>query len=125
MANFPRKPTKRHEQQKEEIKKIKHRQAPGKTIESRENQIIRLAYDLAEERIRRKTATSQEVTHFLKAGSILTQLEKAKLDKENQLLEAKTQALQSQKKVEELYDKAIKAFRVYNGQEEKTEDEDD
>lgn len=108
MANTTRKP-KRH-------------QPSGKSIETRENQIIRLAYDLAEERIRKKTATSQEVSHFLKMGSVLGQLEKAKLEKENELLIAKTESLQSQKRVEELYANAMAAFRTYSGQEEIDED---
>jgi len=109
----------------EETTKVKRRhQAPGRTIESRENQIIRLAYDLAEARIRKGTATSQEVTHFLKTGSVIAQLEKAKLEKENELLKAKTESLQSQKRVEELYANAMKAFKTYSGQEE-NDDEDD
>jgi len=116
-------PIKRPTDTFEEPTKPKRRQAPGKTIESRENQIIRLAYDLAEERIRRKTATSQEVTHFLKAGSIIAQLEKAKLDKENQLLQAKTEALKSQKRVEELYANALSAMRSYQGQEDNSDED--
>jgi len=106
----------------EEEEPRKRGQAPGRTIESRENQIISLAYDLVEERIKKKTATSQEVTHFLKTGSAIAQLEKAKLDKENELLEAKTEALKSQKRVEELYANAMKAFRSYSGQEEELDD---
>jgi hypothetical protein len=106
-------------------KKVRRRQAPGRTVESRENQIIRLAYDLVEERIRKKTATSQEVTQFIKMGSILGQLEKAKLEKENQLLQAKTDALKSQKKMEELYAKAIKSMALYQGREVMENDEDD
>lgn len=106
-------------------KKVRRRQAPGRTVESRENQIIRLAYDLVEERIRKKTATSQEVTQFIKMGSILGQLEKAKLEKENQLLQAKTDALKSQKKMEELYAKAIKSMALYQGREVMEDDEDD
>lgn len=124
MTKSTGKPTKRQDNIEKEINKNKRRQAPGKTIESRENQIISLAYDLAEERIRKKTATSQEVTHFLKMGSTQAILEKAKLDKENQLLQAKTEALKSQKKVEELYANAMKAFRTYSGQEEAPNEED-
>lgn len=103
--------------------KQKRRQAPGRTVESRENQLISLAYDLAEERILKKIATSQEVTHFLKLGSTQAQMEKLKLEHENQLLIAKTENLHSQKKVEELYAQAMKAFRTYSGQE--PEDETD
>jgi len=98
-------------------------QAPGMTIEARENQLIMLAYDLVEERIKKKTATSQEVTQFIKAGSVQTQLEKEKLKKENELLKAKAESLQSQKRVEELYANAMTAFRSYSGQEEVIEDD--
>lgn len=125
MINSTGKPTKRLEENIEETKKPKRRgQAPGRTIESRENQIIRLAYDLVEERIRKKTATAQEVTQFIKMGSTLAQLERAKLERENELLEAKTESLQSQKKIEELYANAMKAFRTYSGQEELNNEND-
>lgn len=98
--------------------KVKRRQAPGSTIKTREDQIIRLAYDLAEKRIRQGSATSQEVSHFLKMGSSQAQLERVKLENENKLLQAKTDALESQKKIEELYEKAIKSMRLYQGREE-------
>jgi hypothetical protein len=126
MAKPTRKSDRRHsEESVEDSTKQKRRgQAPGTSIESRENQIIRLAYDLVEKRIRNGTATSQEVTQFVKMGSSSAQLERTKLERENQLLEAKAEALRSQKKIEELYANAMKAFRTYSGQEE-IEDEDD
>lgn len=102
--------------------KSKRIAAPGTSIEARENQIISKAYDLVEERIEKKTATSQEVTHFLKLGSSLAQLEKTKLEKENKLLEAKTEALESQKKIEELYAEAIKSMAVYQGRDNYEDD---
>jgi len=96
----------------------KRKQAPGITIQSRENQIIRLAYDLVEKRIRDGTATSQEVTQFIKMGSSIAQLEKQKLSNENRLLEAKTEELASRKKIEELYANAIRQMAIYQGKEE-------
>lgn len=108
----------------EELEKHKRRgPAPARTIESRENQVIRLAYDLVEEKIRKKTATAQELIYFLKMGSSLSQLERAKLEKELQLLQAKTESLQSQKNVEQLYTEAMTAFRKYSGQEETLDEE--
>ena len=125
MSKLTGKPRKRREEEREEPTKVKRRgQAPGRTIESRENQLIRLAYDLAEERLRKKTATSQEVTTLMKLGSTLAQLEKVKLEKENQLLVAKTENLQSQKKIEELYAEAMIAFTRYSGQEVPIDEED-
>jgi hypothetical protein len=125
MTKPQRKSAKRRTEEFEDSTEGKRRgQIPGKSIESRENQIIRLAYDLVEERIRKKTATSQEVTAFVRMGSSIAQLEKAKLEKENQLLVAKTEELHSRKKVEELYANAMKAFRTYSGQEDLDEIED-
>ena len=119
MTKSTGKPQKREEDET----KRKSGQAPGKTIEARENQIISLVYDLVVERVRKKTATSQETTHFLKIGSVPAQLEKQKLQKELELLEAKTEAIKSQKKVEEMYEQAMIAFKSYSGKEEEILDD--
>lgn len=89
---------------------------PALSPESRENQLISLATDLAEKQLLEGTASSQVITHYLKLGSTMQRLEKEKLEKENELLRAKTEALQSQKRSEELFEAAIKAFRNYNGE---------
>ena len=88
---------------------------PALTPEARENQLISLAMDLVEQRLIDGTASSQETTHFLKAGSAKNQLEMERLQKENELLRAKTEALESAKKVEELYTNALNAMRDYSG----------
>ena len=90
---------------------------PALTPEARENQMIALAVDLVEQRLLDGTASSQETTHFLKLGSMKNRLEMEKLQEENRLLKARTEALQSAKRVEELYSEAIKAMRRYSGQE--------
>ena len=100
---------------------------PALTPEARENQLISLAVDLVEQRLIDGTASSQETTHFLKLGSIKNRLEMEKLEEENRLLKAKTESIQSQKKVEELYAEALNAMRRYSGQvvdEDVEEDED-
>lgn len=94
---------------------VSHKPRPAITPEARENQLIALAYDLVEQRMLDGTATSQETTHFLKLGSTKAKLEKEKLRKENLLLEAKKDALESSKKSEELFSKAIEAMRSYSG----------
>lgn len=91
---------------------------PALTPEARENQLISLAIDLVEQRLLDGTASSQEVTHFLKLGSTKERLEKQIMEKQKDLLEAKTQALQSAQRVEELYADAISAFKVYSGQDD-------
>ena len=94
---------------------------PALSQEARENQLISLAVDLAEKQLQEGTASSQVITHYLKLGSTKERLEKEKLEEENKLLRAKTENLQSQKRVEELYSEAIKAMRNYNGQGEPDE----
>lgn len=89
---------------------------PALTPEARENQLIALAVDLVEQRLREGTASSQETTHFLKLGSMKNRLEMEKLEEENKLLKAKTESIQSQKRVEELYAEALNAMRNYAGQ---------
>ena len=86
---------------------------PASTPEARENQLISLAVDLAEKQLREGTASSQVISHFLKLGSTKEQLELEKLKKENELLVAKTETLQSAKRVEELYARAMDAFKGY------------
>ena len=87
----------------------------ARSPEARENQLISDAYDFAERSMREGTASSQMVTHFLKLGSTKNQLELEKIRHENALLEAKTQSIQSAKRVEELYENALNAMRDYSG----------
>lgn len=89
---------------------------PALTPESREQQLISFAVDLAEKQLLDGTASSQVITHYLKLGSTKERLEKEKLEEENKLLRAKTESLQSQKKVEELYMEALNAMKRYSGQ---------
>lgn len=93
---------------------------PALTPEGRENQLISLAVDLAEQQLRDGTASSQVITHYLKLGSTKERLEKEKLEEENKLLKAKTEAIKSQKHVEELYAEALDAMRDYSGKKRET-----
>ena len=97
---------------------------PGLTPEAEENQIIAMAYNLAKRRIAEGTASSQEVTHFLKMGSIKTRLENERLIEENKLLRAKTKAIESAEEMKELYAEAIKAMATYQGHGDPYEDEE-
>ena len=96
---------------------------PTLTVEGRENQLIAAAYDLAEKRILEGTASSQELTYFLKAGSSKMKLELEHLREENTLLRAKTSALEAQINNEAILEKSLKAFRSYRGEEGDEDDE--
>lgn len=88
---------------------------PALTPESRENQMISLAVDLAEQQLRDGTASSQVITHYLKLGSVREKLERERLVEENKLARAKTKAIEDQAELKELYADALKAMRSYSG----------
>lgn len=88
---------------------------PALTEEARESRMISFAMDLAEKQLREGTASSQVITHYLKLGTAQARLELERMKQENELLAAKTEALKSAKRVEELYANAIKAMRSYSG----------
>ena len=85
------------------------------TQEGKENHLISLAMDAAEKQLIEGTASSQVITHFLKLGTTKAELEKEKLKKETELLNAKTKAAESAEEVKVLYENALKAMRNYSG----------
>lgn len=89
---------------------------PALNPENDEGQMISLAMSLVKQRLIDGTASSQETTHFLKLASAKARLEKEILEKQRDLITAKTEQLQSQKRMEELYSEAIAAMRRYSGQ---------
>lgn len=93
----------------------KTRRPPALTPEARENQMISLAYDEVERKIKEGRATSQELTHFIKLGSTRERLEQQRLEREVELLARKADAMDSAKRIEALYDEAIQAMRSYGG----------
>lgn len=97
---------------------------PTLSPEVRENQMISLAMDLVEKRLREGTASSAETTHFLKLATVKAELEKKKLEAENTLLHAKADAIQAAKDNALLYKEAIKVMREYQGLDDEDEPQD-
>lgn len=98
---------------------------PALTPEARENQLIYLATELAEQQLKDGTASSQVITHYLKLGSTKEKIEKEILVKQKELISAKTEALQSAKRIEELYANAISAMKQYSGHSNDIGEEED
>ena len=94
---------------------VKKTRKPALSPEARENQLIALAIDRAEQQLLDGTASSQVITHYLKLGSSKDRLDREKVAGEIKLLDAKVETLKSAKKVEELYTEALKAMRSYQG----------
>ena len=100
-----------------EIEPSKNRKIrPASSPEARENQLVSLAVDLAEKQRLEGTASSQVITHYLRLGSTKERIEMEMKEKQKELIEAKTQAIQSAQRVEELYTNALNAMRNYSGQ---------
>lgn len=93
------------------------RRRPATTPEGFDNQMISLAYEVAEEQMRNRTASAQVITHYLRMGSPRERLEQERIRHENELLQAKVESMHSGKRMEEVYTKALNAMRRYQGQE--------
>lgn len=92
--------------------------------EARENQLVALAYDVAEQQLLDGTISSQVLSQLLKAGSVKNKLELAKLENENELLRVKASAIQSTARSDEIYTNALNAMKNYSGLEQAQNDQD-
>lgn len=84
--------------------------------------MIALAVDCAEKQLREGTASSQIIVHYLKLATEREQLEREKLKVDNQLAQAKIEALKAEKSREEMFKAAIDAMRNYRGQGDSEDD---
>ena len=89
--------------------------APAKTPIERENQMVALAFDLAEKQLQEGTASAAVILQLLKYGSRREKLEQYKLQMENELLATKREILESEKRTEDLVRAALEAMRSYTG----------
>ena len=64
----------------------------------------------------------QVITHYLKLGSTKERIEKEILEKQKDLIDAKTQNLISIERQEQIYAEALKVFRGYSGHGDEEDD---
>lgn len=104
-------------------------QRPAVTDLGREKQLCSLAIDLAEKQLRDGTASPSVINHYLKLAAIREQEAAERLARkqelEEKLIEAKIQSLNANERYEELTNNAIKAFRMYHGDDINDEEDDD
>lgn len=110
---------------KKATESIEITEAPAIDPDAREQQLIAMAVNLAEQQLRDGTASAQVITHFLKLGSSRERIEKDILKKQEELYTAKTKAYESTQDVKELYAQAIEAVRKYSGNGDPEDYEDD
>jgi len=89
------------------------KRAPATSPEQRNNQLISMSFDAAEEMISSGKATSQLLVHFLKQGTARDELEKSKLELESQLLRARTDSIAASEDLRQLHMDAIAAMTEY------------
>lgn len=105
-------------------RETKQAMRPATTPEMRENQMISLAVDLAEKQLRDGTASAQVIVHYLKLATQKSKLEEKILDRKAELMLAQTENLQSAKRIEELYENALTAMKLYGGAVDDAEDQE-
>ncbi len=98
---------------------------PALNPEMREQQLISLAVDLVEQRLRDGTASAQETVHFLKLASQKAKYDTERAALENELIKAKTQAIHDAADMKTLYKDAIEAMKRYSGNAGSSYEEED
>ena len=93
------------------------------SAEARESLVCALAIDLAEKKIRDGTASSQLICHFLKRGDPAEKVRLDILERQRDLIEAKTESIKAARRTEEAMQKAFDAMKRYRGIE--IDDDDD
>lgn len=101
----------------ERAEKKYRKSPPARTSKARENQLINLAFDLAEKKLQDGTASSQIITTLINFASQKYQLELERLKSDLKLAETKVNQIEEQKTGKELYEEAIKAFKRYQGED--------
>lgn len=98
---------------------------PARTPEARENQLINLAVDETERRLRNGTISSQLLSILLKLATTKAQLELEKLRSDISLQEAKKQEIADKQSSSDLYSKALAAFKSYKGVSDEYEEDEE
>lgn len=91
---------------------------PARTPEAREQEMIALSMDIIERQMREGTASAQILALFAKSGLGRERLERQRLERENTLLTAKVEQMESASQSNEKLDAVLRALQVYSGQGE-------
>ena len=98
--------------------------APAMSIDAHDNKMISLANKCAEEQLRKGTASSQIICHYLKMGSEKERLAIEREKAELELVKAKTKAIESSEQMQQMFNEAIRVFTAYRGGIDEEGDED-
>lgn len=93
----------------------KRKSTPARTPEGREQQLINLAVEETERRLKNGTASSQLISILLKLATTKAQLELEKLRSDISLQHAKEREIEEKSSNSDLFAKALAAFKGYKG----------
>jgi hypothetical protein len=96
----------------------KHNTNPSLNDDERENKLISLAYDHAQEQFLNGTASSQLTTHFLTLGSRKADLLLKETELKNQLLEERIATERGNAEINQLFIRVMEALTSYQGNPE-------
>lgn len=85
------------------------------SLESREDQLVEMAYQLAQQRIFDGTASDTLLSGLIRTGSRRERLELEVMERQKAYITAKIDALQTAKEIEKLYADALSAMNTYRG----------
>ena len=95
-------------------KKEELRSRPATSPEAREQQLVNLAVNLAEQQLRDGTASPSVINHFLKLASQRERLEREILEKNARLIDAKAKNFDKERESEEVAKAALDAMKKYS-----------
>lgn len=101
----------------------KAKRRPALTPEEREQELILLAEEAAENLLRSGKAPASIINTLLKRGSTREQIEQENLRLQKELTAAKTENLRQVQRMDELYEQAIRSMKRYQGDIEDDEQE--
>ena len=100
------------------------RKSSARSLEAREEEMIALATDRAEQMLREGTAPAPIVMLYAKEGLGRAVLERDRLRAEVREKDAKIAQLEAASQSNEKLDEVLRAFRRYSGQEADEEEQD-
>ena len=89
--------------------------SPAKTPEEQEQRMINLTMRQTEQMLQEGRAPAPVLVHFLRLATEKTKLENKKLEADTKKSLAQVEQIEQQKHSDELYEKALAAFKSYGG----------
>lgn len=89
--------------------------SPAKTPEDQEQLMINLTMRQTEQMLKEGRAPAPVLVHFLRLATEKAKLENKRLESDVRLADAKIKVMESQQHSDELYEKALAAFKSYGG----------